>query len=68
MNVLTYGEEVFFICLDKHVSCPCLHDRSLSKYISFLCLTDTFRFDIYGEQVISSPDLACLNLGCITDT
>ena len=31
-------EEVFFICLDKHVSCPCLHDRSISKYIfSVLC-------------------------------
>ena len=35
MNALTYREEEFFICLDKHVSCPCLHDSSVSKCIAF---------------------------------
>lgn len=50
VNVLTYGEEVFFICLDKHVSCPCLHDSSIFKCVFFFrCCTYTFSFDMMSN-------------------
>lgn len=37
-NVRDYEEKVFFIYLDKHVSCPCLHDRNISKNFFFFCV------------------------------
>lgn len=35
VNALISGEGEFFICLDKHVSCPCLHDSNVSRCVAF---------------------------------
>lgn len=49
-NVRDYEEKVFFIYLDKHVSCPCLHDRNISKNVFFfLRCANTFSFDMVSK-------------------